>query len=67
MEGVATIVIEAALLQRVIDLVNAKYDTSYDIGMLDPSTKATVHVRPASVFALDEADFSGSPTRWTFL
>lgn len=64
--GLATIVIGGSLLERFIELVNAKYGTSYDVNTIDPASSATVHLRPAWVFGLDEHDFSGSPTRWTF-
>ncbi len=66
LRGPATIVTDGDRLQHMIGLVNAKYGTSYDLNTIDPASSATVHVRPAWVFALDERDFSGSPTRWTF-
>lgn len=50
----------------MIPLVNAKYSTDYNVDFLDPDTQATIRVRPRWVFALVQADFSGSPTRWDF-
>jgi hypothetical protein len=50
----------------VLDLVNAKYGTSYGMQMMDPAKNATMRVRPTSAFGLDADDFIGSPTRWTF-
>ncbi len=65
--GVGTIVTDADRLQHVIDLVNGKYGTSYDLGTIDPVSSATVRVSPSWAFGLDQHDFSGSPTRWEFL
>lgn len=66
LEGEARIVTEHAALQRFIDLVNAKYDTSYEVGFLDPTANASVCVWPRWVFGLAQQDFGGSPTRWEF-
>jgi PPOX class probable F420-dependent enzyme len=65
-EGVARIATEPAILQRVIDLMNAKYATEYAVGFLDPAVNATIGVRPHRVFGLRGSDFTGSPTRWVF-
>jgi nitroimidazol reductase NimA-like FMN-containing flavoprotein (pyridoxamine 5'-phosphate oxidase superfamily) len=65
-EGQATIVTESARLQRVIDLMNAKYATHIEVSFLDPAVNATFGVRPHRVFGLQDADFTGSPTRWIF-
>jgi PPOX class probable F420-dependent enzyme len=65
-EGVAELVVELDTLRRVLDLENEKYATDYSIEFMDPAVNATFRVRPDRVFALDEADFTGSPTRWTF-
>lgn len=65
-EGTAEIVTEEEALLRFIGAINAKYDTDYDVGFLDPATAASVRVRPTWAFGLLESDFSGSPTRWTF-
>ncbi len=65
-EGVASIATEPAVLQRVIDLMNAKYSTEYGVSFLDPAVNATIRVRPHRVFGLRSADFTGSPTRWVF-
>src|SRR5579859_896798 len=66
LEGNAVISTEQDVLQRVIDLMNAKYRTDYGIDFLDPARNATVGVRPYRVFSLRAGDFTGSPTRWTF-
>ena len=65
-EGTARVVTEPAALQRVIDLMNAKYRTHIEVGFLDPSVNATFGVRPLRVFGMRDADFTGSPTRWIF-
>ena len=65
-EGTARISTDPAVLQRVTDLMNAKYHTDFGVDFLDPAINATVGVRPRRVFSLRAVDFSGSPTRWTF-
>ncbi len=65
-EGTARIVTQPAALRRVIDLMNAKYATDMSPDFLDPAVNATIEVRPARVFGLRSADFTGSPTRWIF-
>ncbi len=65
-EGVAELVDDADALARILAMENAKYATDYGIEILDPAVNATVRVRPSRVFGLDEADFTGSPTRWEF-
>lgn len=65
-EGSARIFTDRAVLQRVIDLMNAKYATEVAVSFLDPAVNATIGVRPHRVFGLRSADFTGSPTRWAF-
>lgn len=65
-EGTAEIVTEHDLLADFIARTNAKYQTSMSVDFLDPAVNATVRVRVRRAFALTEADFEGSPTRWTF-
>lgn len=45
---------------------NAKYDADYGLDFYDPAVNATVRVSPGTAFAILDADFAGSPTRWTF-
>jgi nitroimidazol reductase NimA-like FMN-containing flavoprotein (pyridoxamine 5'-phosphate oxidase superfamily) len=66
LEGQASAVTEPARLQRVIDLMNAKYATHIEVSFLDPSINVTFGVRPHRVFGMRDADFQGSPTRWIF-
>jgi hypothetical protein len=63
-EGRASIVTEPARLQRVVDLMNAKYDASLDVGFLDPAVNATVRVDAERVLGLDDDAFTDTPTVW---
>ena len=54
---------DAAAIQTFTDAVNVKYETDYGVDFFGDN--ALWVARPTSVFALDEADFPGSPTRWT--
>ena len=65
-EGLARVVTERPVLQRVTDLMNDKYMTHIDVSFLDPALNATFGVCPARVFGMRDADFMGSPTRWIF-
>jgi hypothetical protein len=65
-EGTAYISTQPQVLQRVIDLMNAKYRTDYGVDFLAPAKNATIGVRPRQVFSLRAGDFTGSPTRWVF-
>lgn len=63
-EGVAELMVDPQVVEAFTAAVNAKYDTTYGVEFfLDNST---YRVRPDWVFALTEADFTGSPTRWAF-
>jgi hypothetical protein len=64
LDGVAERVAGHDLLVAMIDATNRKYETSYGVDFLDPAVNAVFRVRPQWAFALDEADFTGSPTRW---
>lgn len=63
-EGRARIMTDTVSVKTFLDALNVKYGTDYDLDFLDPAKNATVRVRPRWVFALDERDFTGSPTRW---
>ena len=65
-EGRAEIVRDLPVIARVLEHSNAKYEVSYELDFLDPEQNATIRVTPASAIGLAEADFAGSPTRWTF-
>jgi PPOX class probable F420-dependent enzyme len=65
-EGRARIMTEAAVLRRVVDLMNAKYRTDIGVDFLDPDQNATIGVSPDRVFSMRHSDFHGSPTKWVF-
>ena len=65
-EGTAAIICDQASIRRVLDLMNDKYRTDIEPGFLDPDVNATIAVRPRLVIGMRHADFTGSPTRWTF-
>lgn len=65
-EGVADVVTDTELIRRFVELSNAKYDVDYDLEFYDPAVNATVRVSPRTAFAILDADFTGSPTRWIF-
>lgn len=63
-EGRAEQVTDGARIQAFTDASNAKYETDYGVDFY--TTNWVVRIEPARVFALVEADFTSSPTRWTF-
>ena len=65
-EGTAERVVDLDARTRFIGLTNAKYGTEYGVEFLDPDVNGTYRVTPTRVFGQVEADFAGSPTRWTF-
>jgi PPOX class probable F420-dependent enzyme len=54
-------------IRRFVDALNAKYGTDHGVDFQDPDVNATISLTPKTAFALDEADFTGTPTRWRFL
>jgi PPOX class probable F420-dependent enzyme len=66
LEGTAERTTEADAIAAFAEAVNAKYGGGVTVEFLDPAVNGTYAVRPVRVFALNEADFAGSPTRWTF-
>jgi hypothetical protein len=65
-EGRAERVTDLGAIAGMLDVLNRKYQTSYDLGFLDPALNACFRVRPTWAFGLVESDFSGSLTRWRF-
>ncbi|MGZ4644532.1 MAG: pyridoxamine 5'-phosphate oxidase family protein [Blastococcus sp.] len=63
-EGVAERVTDPARIAAFLDAVNAKYDADLAIDFLDPEVNGSYAVRPVTVIALTDGDFTGSPTRW---
>jgi len=60
LDAVATRVDDA---QRFTEISNAKYEVEYSFEFF--AANALFAARPKSVFAFDENDFTGTPTRWT--
>jgi hypothetical protein len=65
-EGDAIEVTDEPQLRAALDLENAKYDTDYGDELIDTATNSWFRLQPIVVFGLDEDDFTGSPTRWSF-
>jgi PPOX class probable F420-dependent enzyme len=72
-EGVAGLVADRSEIEGFADVLRRKYASEwleelYTVDFFDASTGggATYRVTPSSVFALTTADFTTSPTRWTF-
>lgn len=65
-EGIAEVVVDRDRLAEVLAAENAKYATDFGPETLDPAVNSTFRVPPTWAFGLDEADFTGSPTRWDF-
>ena len=65
-EGVAEVQTAPAVVARFLTLLNAKYETDYEIDFQDPRINATIRVRPTWVFGCVEEDFIGSATCWRF-
>jgi PPOX class probable F420-dependent enzyme len=66
LEGIAEVRRDEPSLRRFCDATNAKYDTSYALDFFDPEVNAVLTIAPRVAIALNEADFTGTPTRWTF-
>lgn len=65
-EAEAELVTERRDLELLLSIMNAKYQSSYGMDMLDPEQNSAYRARPRRVFGLQSDDFTGSPTRWTF-
>ncbi|HEY2723687.1 MAG TPA: pyridoxamine 5'-phosphate oxidase family protein [Pseudonocardiaceae bacterium] len=66
LQGSAEIIRDRDRIGEFLAATNDKYDQQITADFLDPDRNATVRVRPSVVIGLREADFTGSPTRWTF-
>jgi PPOX class probable F420-dependent enzyme len=63
-EGVAALVTNRDAMVAFTDAISAKYDQEYSVDFT--AANALLRVPPVTAFALIEADFEGSPTRWRF-
>jgi general stress protein 26 len=66
LRGRAIRVTDGDTLLAVLQAENAKYGTDYGEDMVDPASNSVFAVQPEWVFALDSADFTGTPTRFVF-
>jgi PPOX class probable F420-dependent enzyme len=66
LEGIAEVVTDPEALTATLARENTKYGTKYGPEMVDPALNTTYRVRPLWVFSLDEGDFTGTPTCWSF-
>lgn len=65
-EGIAERVTDLPAIERFAAASNAKYGQDLDLDFYDPEVNGTYAVTPVRVIALKDAEFEGSPTRWTF-
>jgi hypothetical protein len=66
LEGDAIAVTDEQQLRAALELENRKYGTDYGAEMIDTATNSWFRLQPVWAFSLDEDDFTGSPTRWSF-
>jgi len=66
LDGVATLVRDRPAIERFATAVDEKYATAYGPDFYDPEQNGCYRVTAHTVFALDEKQFTTSPTRWTF-
>lgn len=66
LEGEASRIVDRATIGAFATELNRKYKTDYSVDFFNPTDNACFRVRPAWAFGLTEADFTGTPTRWTF-
>jgi len=65
-DGTAERVTDAGRIAGFVAAVNAKYRADMTVEFQDPAINGTYAVRPVTVIALTDGDFTGSPTRWRF-
>jgi hypothetical protein len=63
-QGMAELVTDPEAIEAYTAVTNEKYEVDYSADFY--TENALFAVRPVVVIALREADFTGSPTRWTF-
>lgn len=65
-EGEAELITNMALIAIFLNRLNAKYQQNYTLDFMDPNLNACFRVKPVKVIALQQENFTGSPTRWEF-
>ncbi len=63
-DGVAAAVDAHALIVSFTGAANQKYESDYSVEFF--AANSLFRVSPLVAFGLEEGDFAGSPTRWTF-
>ena len=66
LEGRAERITDIEGIAAFVAAGNDKYGGSYSMEFLAPDVNGTYRLRPERAIGLVEADFTGSPTRWTF-
>ena len=66
LDGMAERVTDFGRIAGFVAAVNAKYRAGMTVEFQDPAINGTYAVRPVTVIALTDGDFTGSPTRWRF-
>ena len=64
-EGIVDLVVDSHAIERFTTWVNAKYGTDHTVAFF--AENAGFRLEPQRAFGLDEADFTGTPTRWVFV
>src|SRR3954451_5347282 len=67
LDGAVSRIVEPGPIAAFVAAVNAKYAAGLTVDFQDPAVNGTFAVTPLRVIALSDGDFTGSPTRWTFL
>jgi nitroimidazol reductase NimA-like FMN-containing flavoprotein (pyridoxamine 5'-phosphate oxidase superfamily) len=63
-EGIAREITDRAAVEAFASAINRKYESTYGAEFFVENF--TCAITPRVVFGLDSADFTGTPTRWTF-
>ncbi len=66
LEGTAERITDLDRVAGFAAALNTKYGTDYGADFYDPAVNGTYRVGPTVVIALDDDDFTGTPTRWRF-
>jgi hypothetical protein len=66
-EGVVETARDAETIAEFLAHLNAKYEVDYGLDFLDPDVNGTFRLGPLRAFALDEEDFTGTPTCFEFV
>lgn len=65
-EGIVSIERRPPVIERFVGLLNDKYGTDYEVDFQNPLSNATMRVHPQWAFGVEQEDFTGSATCWSF-